>query len=112
MREGDVKGRERKRDEVVGWREEEDEKEGGAGWGVSHQSRSGEKKARCWLWECAVHGSREWGAGGDYEDRGGSRVVISQAFGRESERGRGRGSEREGERQSPPGPTGIAPPRG
>lgn len=62
-------------------------KEGGASWGVSHQSGPGEKKARCWLWECAVHVSREWGAGGDYKD-GGSRVVISQAFSRERERER------------------------
>lgn len=100
MREGDVKGRERKRDEVVGWREVEDEKEGGAGWGVSHQSAPGEKKARCWLWECAVHGSREWGAGGVYEDRGGGRVVISPAFGRESAREgeRERKSERDRDR--------------
>ena len=44
-------------------------KEGGVGWGVNHQSRPGEKKARCWLWECAVHGCRDQGAvnggGGD-----------------------------------------------
>lgn len=63
MREEEVKRREREIDEVVGRRGEEDE-EGGRGvvWGVSHQSRPGEKKARCCLWECAVHGSRDQGA--------------------------------------------------
>lgn len=53
-----------------------------------------------------------WGQGGWV---GGSRVVISQAFGRESKRARERereGRERERESESPPGPTGIAPPRG
>lgn len=59
-------------------------KKGGVGWGVNHQSSPGEKKARCWLWECAVHGSRDWGV---VERGGGWRVVISQAWRRARARG-------------------------
>lgn len=67
-------------------------KEGGVGWGVSHQSGPGEKKARCWLWECAVHGSRGRRACGGRDGRGGgSVVVISQALRRERGPSRARG---------------------
>lgn len=81
MREGEVKGRERKRDEVVGRREEEDE-EGGRGRLGCQPSKQARRKEGQVL---VVGMCRPWfqGPGSWWGLRGGSRVVISQAWRRE-----------------------------
>lgn len=62
MREGEVKGRERKRDEVVGRREEEDE-EGGRGKAGVSAIKAGQEKRRpgagCGNVPSMVPGTRE-----------------------------------------------------